>query len=326
MKEERLTGEKLDKKDFQLLYWLDVNARESAASLSKRVRLSKEGVAYRIKRLEEMGVLKGYGAVIDLSALGFIGGGYMIRFQHCDQKKEDEIITYFKQNERTWWVDSRGGEYDFGAAIYARSHHELYEFKLDFLRHYKPYIMKLAPRIYHKMQQYPRTYLLGVGQRENPKPIVLWNSQEKKHDKTDLAVLRLVAKHARMPLVEMAQRLGLTPAIVKYRLARMEKEGIIKGYRVMLDFKRLGFFWYKIDLYISDFAKREAIMRYAASLPNVVYMYDAVGDADIEMEVEVKGADQLLAIINSIRSKFSEEIISHEYYLWSNEHKFEYSL
>ncbi len=312
---------RLDKKDRLLLHLLDLDARAPAARLAKRVRLSKEGVAYRIRRLEETGVLRGFGAVIDFSALGYVGGGYMIRLQHCDQKKEDEIIDYFKRMEKTWWVDSRGGDYDLGVAIYAPTHHELYDFKLEFMRRYRPHIMKVAPRIYHKMYQYPRTWLHGAAVRENARPIVLWNAKEKPHDKIDDAILRLISVHARMPIVEMARTLGLTPAVVKYRLRKMEQAGIILGYRAGLDLKRLGYFWYKADFYIRDFARREAIMKYAASLPNVVYIYDAIGDADIEIEVEVGGADQLLSLINSIRSKFSDEIISHDYYLWSYEHK-----
>ncbi|VVB57497.1 putative HTH-type transcriptional regulator [uncultured archaeon] len=314
-------GARLDKKDLRLLHLLDLNAREPLASLAKKVRLSKEGVAYRIRRLEEAGVLRGFGAVIDFSALGYVGGGYMIRLQHCDQAKEDEIVDYFKHMKKTWWVDSRGGDYDLGVAIYARSHHELYDFKLEFMRRYRPHIMKVAPRIYHRMHQYPRTYLSGAAERENARPLVLWNGAEKEHDATDEAILRLVSTRARLPMVEMARCLGLTPAVVKYRLKKMEQAGIILGYRAGLDLKRLGYFWYKVDIYIRDFAKRESIMRYCASLPNVVYMYDAIGDADIEIEVEVKGADQLLSLINSIRSKFSDDIISYDYYLWSYEHK-----
>ncbi len=321
MDKKEINPAALDKKDLRLLSLLDLNAREGLAALAKQVHLSKEGVAYRIRKLEEAGVLRGFGAIIDFSALGFVGGGYMISLQHCDQKKEDEIIDYFKKMEKTWWVDSRGGDYDLGVAIYARSLHEFYDFKLEFMRRYRPHIMSTAPRIYHQMYQFPRTYLSQAHVRENAQPIVLWNSEEKEHDSVDDAILRLISTRARMPIVEMARTLHLTPAVVKYRLKKLEQAGIILGYRASLDLKRLGYFWYKVDIYIRDFSKREAILRHASSLPNVVYMYDAIGDADIEIEVEVTGSDQLLSLINSIRSKFSDEIISYDYYLWSHEHK-----
>lgn len=312
---------RLDKKDHRLLYLLDLNGREPTSSLAKKMRMSKEGVAYRMRRLEEMGVVQGYITLIDISALGYLSGRYMIRFQRCDPKKENEIIHYFKQMGETWWVDSRGGEYNFGIAVWAKSLHELYDFKDEFLRHYKPYMMRVAFGYYHQMRQYPRTYLLGSGPREDTKPIILWNSPPKEHDETDRAILRLIATHARMPMVELARHLGLTPAVVKYRLKKMEKAGIVLGYRADLQLKHLGYFWYKIEFNIRDFSKREAILKFAAALPNVIYMYDLIGGADIEIEAEVRDANQLLGIINAIRARFSDEIISYDYYLWSYEHK-----
>jgi len=47
----------IDLKDRKILYHLDLNCRQSNAQIGKKVRLSKEVVNYRIKRMEEEGII-----------------------------------------------------------------------------------------------------------------------------------------------------------------------------------------------------------------------------------------------------------------------------
>ncbi len=60
----------LDRADREILDALIANARTSNAELGRMVGLSAPSVAERIKRLEEAGVIEGYSATINPSALG----------------------------------------------------------------------------------------------------------------------------------------------------------------------------------------------------------------------------------------------------------------
>ena len=63
---------KLDYFDRRTLFELDKNARISGTSIGKKIRKSKQFVDYRIKKLEENKILKGYITVIDYSKLGYL--------------------------------------------------------------------------------------------------------------------------------------------------------------------------------------------------------------------------------------------------------------
>lgn len=63
--------EKLDLKDRKILYHLDLDSRQSFRSLGKKVGLSKDIVASRVKKLQEKGIIKGFFAVVDYSKLGY---------------------------------------------------------------------------------------------------------------------------------------------------------------------------------------------------------------------------------------------------------------
>lgn len=59
-------------------------------------------------------------------------------------------------------------------------------------------------------------------------------------DKTDKVILAVLKKNARLSTREIAKKSGVPPATVYKRMKRMEAEGIIKGYAVMLDQEKLG--------------------------------------------------------------------------------------
>ncbi len=60
----------LDNKDWQILEALQANARQSLASLGKRIGLSQPAMSERVQKLEAAGVIEGYCARINLREVG----------------------------------------------------------------------------------------------------------------------------------------------------------------------------------------------------------------------------------------------------------------
>ncbi len=323
MKQEFPPYFKLDIKDRKILYELDLNGRQPYSQLAKRVRLTKEGVAYRVQRLQQKGIIKSFNAVIDSSKLGYIGEALMTKFKNCSPEQEDEIINYLNEQKHVWWVNSRGGEYNIGFAWWVRDIRDGYDFQAKFLAKFRANILKILPRVYRTIHQYPRSYLLEKPPT-NTQSILLLRGQTQKYDDNDLSILRILSTNARTTIPKISEIVKLTPAIVRYRIKQLEEKKIILGYRAVVDIQKIGYYWYKINLYLNDFSKRNQILEFAREHPNIIYAYDAIGAADIELELEVKGEGELLAIADSLREQFTEIIEYYEYYLWTKEHKLVY--
>lgn len=60
-----------DKVDTAVLRALQVNARQSIAELARSINMSHSATAERVRRLEESGVISGYGARVDPERLGY---------------------------------------------------------------------------------------------------------------------------------------------------------------------------------------------------------------------------------------------------------------
>ena len=54
-------------------------------------------------------------------------------------------------------------------------------------------------------------------------------------DKTDLQILQILQKKARIPNVEVARTIGMAPSAVLERIKKLEARGIIEGYEVRLN-------------------------------------------------------------------------------------------
>ena len=59
-------------------------------------------------------------------------------------------------------------------------------------------------------------------------------------DHTDLAILAALQDNARMPVVELARRVNLSPTPCTLRIKRLEQAGVITGYHARLKPQALG--------------------------------------------------------------------------------------
>ena len=54
-------------------------------------------------------------------------------------------------------------------------------------------------------------------------------------DKTDLEILKILQKKARIPNVEVSRTIGMAPSAVLERIKKLEAKNIIQGYEVRLN-------------------------------------------------------------------------------------------
>ncbi len=54
-------------------------------------------------------------------------------------------------------------------------------------------------------------------------------------DDIDLNILRILQENCRIPLEEIAKKIGVSKSTVHYRLKKLESEGVIQGYYAKID-------------------------------------------------------------------------------------------
>lgn len=314
-------GYKLDKKDKKILYQLDLNSRQSFNQIAKKVRLSREVVQYRIKQLEKKGVIKGYQTLIDITKLGYLSCRFFIKLQEDTPEQENRIIEYYKKHPKFWWVDQIGGFRDLGLACWARDVYEFYEIKEDLMKRFGKYVNKLELAIYCKFYIYDRDYLIEDS-KEKRKEKILFSPELSEFDDKDIEILRLITPNARINSVDISDKTKISVTNVNYRIKKMIQKGIIKGFKVLLDLEKIGYYWYKIEIQLSDLSVKDHILDYFKRNKNIVYAYETLSENDLEVELEVDSYEKFREILNDFRKIFGKSIKKYNYFLWYKEHKF----
>lgn len=124
----------LDETDRALLAYLQEDARLSNAELARRVDLSPAGLHKRLRRLEEMGVICRYVALLDREAFGF---DMLCFVQVTLQRHEPDAVANFKTEVQRMpevlECHHLTGEFDYLLKIIVRNRKHLEQFILDTL-------------------------------------------------------------------------------------------------------------------------------------------------------------------------------------------------
>ena len=143
----------LDVKDRKILSELDLNAREFVSNVARKVGLSKEVVNYRIKRLQSVGVIQGFSAIVNPSKAGYQVYRLFLKYQNVSPEKEVELLEYLRQHPNIGWVTIYGGLYDLAILFWAKDIYSFREMCDDFLNRYGKYfqgaIKTTVMEIYH---------------------------------------------------------------------------------------------------------------------------------------------------------------------------------
>lgn len=305
--------EKIDLKDRKILYELDVNCRQSNSSLAKKTRVSKDIINYRIKKLEEKGIIEGYRAIIDLSKLGYNIYRVYIKLQDTYGEIEDKLIDHLINRKEIWWVGKVSGKYDIVFAFWAKSQRIFYEFWVDFLEKYRRYIHHELISTFIEYIHFRRTYLLNLN-KDTTEVEIIGGGEEVDYDSTDLKILKILASNARVQLLDLAEKINLTPMAVKYRIKNLEKKGVIQGYRALIDFSKLGLEYYKVDMYLEDTKIIKEIQSFCKEQPNIVYIDRTIGASDMEFDFEIENLSKFMEIMDLIKQKFKGTIRNFEYF------------
>ncbi|MCL6283312.1 Lrp/AsnC family transcriptional regulator [Ruegeria sp. 2012CJ41-6] len=110
-----------------------------------------------------------------------------------------------------------------------------------------------------------------------------------KLDHTNRTILRELQRDGRISNLELADRAGLSPSACLRRVQDLERRGIIKGYRAVLDPVALGHgFVAYIGVGLGEHTKaaQEGFERAIASAPEVVECHNITGTIEYLLRVE----------------------------------------
>ncbi len=315
--------EKLDIKDRRILYQLDVNSRQSLTQIGKKVKLRKDVVAYRIKRMQQEGIITNFWTLIDSYKIGYIVFRFYLVYQYVTPEIKNNIINFLVKDKRTWVVESIIGKYDLGVFIWVKSIRDFYQFWEKLLDAYGDYFAEKIFSIYVQVFSYPCSYLLPNEYKEadRQKYEITGGGAQIDIGEYDMRLLNLLAENTRISLVDLAKDLHSSTQMANSRLKKLIKNNVIQAFRVGIDISKLGLKPFKVDIHLQEHVQRKPIMEYIKHDPHLVFIGTSAGVSDLELEFDLEDSDDVHEILEHIKQRFPNAIRKYEYFHIEQNHK-----
>ncbi len=186
---------------------------------------------HRIKNLEKRGIIEYYYTTIDPSKLGYKAYRVYIKTQNLSLEKEKEMMNWLVKNKKTWWVLTVDGKYNIDILWWAKDDYEFEEEWLKFLQKFRKYVDEKLIQIYTHLYHFHRLYLVDKN-KDDEKEEIIFSKETEKVDKIDFKLLKELSVKGRKSLVNLSEKIKLSPKNISYRIKSLKEKKIITSFRI----------------------------------------------------------------------------------------------
>jgi Lrp/AsnC family transcriptional regulator for asnA, asnC and gidA len=316
---------KIDVKDRKVLYELDYDSRQPFSKIGKKVGLHKNVVSYRIKRLQNIGVIRYFYTVIDSFKLGYNCFRIYIVYQNVDPEIKQEIIDYFVNNKHTWWVGTFEGNYDLAVVMWVKELYDFHTFWEETLKKYRQFFQKQIFCNYVQLQLFRHSFILDEYEKsDRQKYEITGGGRKLGTDELDFKILKLLAKDARISTIEIANKINSTVDTINTRIKKLTKLDVIQAYRVSIDYSKLGYQFFKVNIDLNNYNDRERMIGYIRQNPHLTMIDKSIGYHDLELDFWLKNLNQFHRIMDDLTIRFPGVIKNFNYVHNPYKHKMLY--
>jgi len=312
----------LDLKDRKLLYELDKNSRASLTELAKKLKTSKEVIHYRLNNLIKENIILKFHTVPASYRFGLTAYKIYLRLHDISQKKFDELVDYLIKNKNVFWVGVGKGRWDIMFGIWAKSTEEFFVFHDAALEKFSKYIQEKELSISRENIQYNRRWLY-----HDKSEIVEFNFGEKEEkielEPEDKKILDVLVNNSREKMIDIAEKTKLSIDSVNYRIKKMEKLGIIRGYKCLWNSSKMEFVTCKAFVFFKDITeeRKKEFIQYCKQQENTINIVITFAPWDLEIMFETKNYESYFKIMDDIKDKFNDIVKYYDSVLISSEPK-----
>jgi len=126
---------------------------------------------------------------------------------------------------------------------------------------------------------------------------------DRKLDRIDRNILRILQDNGRMSYTELADRVGLSTTPCMERVKRLEKDGVIEGYHARLNPAALGFGMLVFVEIALSYQSPDAFERFNKAVAALDYVQEChlvSGDADYLLKARIRSMSEYRALLGEM--------------------------
>ncbi|MDO8554895.1 MAG: Lrp/AsnC family transcriptional regulator [Candidatus Micrarchaeota archaeon] len=305
--------EELDKLDRKILYELDADSSQTFKKLGKKLRISKETVGYRIKRLIKDGYLKDFLTTINISNLNRFYYKIFYKFHKTTRDVDRKIIAFVKSYSSIAYFASLEGRYDITFLLLARNMKDLRKFLIEFRSQFGDYVLEQEILTMTNVHRFNFRFFLEGGELHHTKyPEDLL---DQKIDALDYNIIKNLAANSRISLVELARQSKTDINVIKYRIKKLRKMNILGASVTSVNFDKFGLQHIQVDFSLRSPEVVDHLVNYIAEFNRSTFATTTIGKYDVAAEFVVESTKELRQILDKIKENFSSDITSYDVFI-----------
>lgn len=315
---------KLDANDWKILSEIKDKARQPLTKIAEKVHLSRSAVEYRLKQMHQQQLITGYRTVINNHQLGY--KPYHVFVDAHTPHEEKELLARAVNADYVNALILYSGRYNLEISILAKD-------EFDFLEKYALLVNKIHFRkdLYLILLEtisakvLPEKYIPKNFPLKKSFPLIKKKNDFSKIDQIDVKLLYLLSKEATKTNLSLARELKISKDALKYRLKKLEENGIIIEYRPAVNYSALGLSINAVLINLSQDTER--IKQFESFLkgdPSILWCAKTFGYYDYLFYIISRGLDDFHETINKMKRQFAELIKNYEVLFAYEEVKYEF--
>lgn len=304
----------LDLQDRKILYELDRNSRMTFKELGRRLHISKETAAFRVKRLVKDGYIKNFLTTIHVSNLNRFYYKLFYKFHKTTPAIDSEIVKFVQNYPTIAYFANLEGRYDITFLLLSKNFHDLHNFLAPFREKFGAYILEQEILTLTSTHRFNFRFLFE-GESETAHTQYPEELKEPDIDEIDYQILANLAKNSRIPLIELAKITKTETNVVKYRIKKLRNEDVLGTNVLDVDFEKFGVQQIQVDFTLKDHSVTGKLINFVSQNPNSTFSTITLGKYDLAVEFVVRNTKELRKILEGIKEKFSQDIINQDIFI-----------
>jgi len=126
------------------------------------------------------------------------------------------------------------------------------------------------------------------------------NSLQIEIDGIDKEILRYLMEDARKPILQIAQKIGISGAAIHQRLRKLEQSGVIAGSKFVVNTKVLGYSTMAfVGIFLEKAASNLEAVKELRKIPEVLECHYTTGNWSILIKIICRDNEHLMQLLNT---------------------------
>jgi DNA-binding Lrp family transcriptional regulator len=299
--------------ELQLLQHCQLAADLPISEIARCLQISEHSARYSLKRLQERQLVSKYTSVCSRS-LGKFDVVVLITLSKLGIDQKAAIKSFIIHHSKVRHCSELLCPYDFGVVTLVDEPNDAYTLLREMADLFGSVLARTKSAVALTHHELPLHYT-EESESFNPKVISGISTKSlRKIDDLDSAILSTLGVHSSMSQIDLAKKLRVPLATLRYRIHSLRKAGIIVGQYWILNPATTGLQLYFLHITVVNLStqRRAEFLDFCTQQGCISFVHELIGAWDLTLGVWAGGPQDASIVISRLKSHFLDIIVEIE--------------